>query len=464
MGSIIDGKESSAEDIPTKRNVKKTTVVLPLLLLTMATAVQFPAMASSYYETEVVNGISMGDIDISINEYEHDENGNEVNYVDQKMVLPGQKVDKIVRITNNANTAWIRAKLEYTDYEGLKGFSDSDLVLASDKWIKKGDYFYYTEPVAKNQYQDLIKQVVIPSNWSNERADATYSIYIIADAVQTSNFTPNFESDDPWFGTVIEQCVHTKHDIKTATNDAFKVTFEGGSDGLVKVGDDFFKNWGSLMPGDVVTDKVTVGNDYNRGVSIYFKTETIADDELLKALHLTIKEEDKVIYDGTMDGAVTKGVYLGYFTKGETAEITYTVSVPSELNNKYALMDTKTKWIFSCSLSSSSGGGGVIPTPTTAAVETQPSTSGSSSGGGGSSSSSTSEKTPDDYGDLTEKLRSWEVTKDLTNALPRLGENKTAAIAFFGGMALLAAGAICVLKKRSKESEEEEKHEEKDDK
>lgn len=134
--------------------------------------------------------------------------------------------------------------------------------------------------------------------------------------------------------------------------------FENGADGLVKTGEDFFSNWASLMPGDTVSGQVTLKNSYRRTVAMYFKTESIADDALLKVLHLEIKNGDTVIYSGTMDGAVTERVKLASLAMNEEAILTYTVSVPKELNNSYALSKTQTKWIFSAYMSSSSGGGG----------------------------------------------------------------------------------------------------------
>lgn len=181
---------------------------------------------------------------------------------------------------------------------------------------------------------------------------------LTADAVQEANFTPNWNASDPWFGTVIETCVHTSYDPKLTGNQVFSVVFENGADGLVKTGEDFFSNWASLMPGDTVSGQVTLKNSYRRTVTMYFKTESIADDALLKVLHLEIKNGDTVIYSGTMDGAVTERVKLASLAVNEEAILTYTVSVPKELNNSYALSKTQTKWIFSAYMSSSSGGGG----------------------------------------------------------------------------------------------------------
>lgn len=102
-----------------------------------------PCMAyAGEYTTEVTNNVTLGDVSISLSEYELDENGKEVPYQNDKQVLPGQTVDKIVRITNNANASWIRVKAEYTSEEGLDSLSDEELTLADGDWEKIGNYYY----------------------------------------------------------------------------------------------------------------------------------------------------------------------------------------------------------------------------------------------------------------------------------------------------------------------------------
>lgn len=335
---------------------KRIYFIIPAMcsVLTMT-----PCMAyAGEYTTEVTNSVTLGDVSISLSEYELDEDGKEVPYQNDKQVLPGQTVDKIVRITNNANASWIRVKAEYTSEEGLDSLSDEELTLADGDWEKIGDYYYYKKPVAKDESVDFLKRVKIPASWDSTYAEKGFSIILTADAVQEANFTPDWSAGDPWFGTVIETCVHTSYDPKLAGNQTFSVMFENGADGLVKTEEDFFSNWTSLMPGDTVSGQVALKNNYRRTVTMYFKTETIADDALLKALHLEIKNGNTVLYSGAMDGAITEKVKIASLAMNEEAVLTYTVSVPKELNNSYALSKTQTKWIFSAYMSSSSGGGG----------------------------------------------------------------------------------------------------------
>ena len=332
----------------------RKTVLLAMLLSLLSAGTSF----ADTYQTEVTNNVGIGDINISLAEYGLDESGRESPYENGRIVLPGEKVDKIVRITNEANTAWIRAKLEYTSEDGIKGLSDEMVTLSGEGWKKIEDYYYYLKPVEKGSSVDFIDKLRIPTEWDGTYASKSFAVVITADAVQTENFTPDFNSQDPWFGTVIEACVHTAYETEYVGQETFQVAFEGGAAGMVRVGDDFFANWGQLMPGDTVTDKVTLKNGYRRAVSLHFRTETIADDALLKALSLEIKSGDEVVYSGTLDGAVKDAVEVARLKSGEEKSLTYTLHVPNELDNQYALSQTKTKWIFSARVNTSSSGGG----------------------------------------------------------------------------------------------------------
>lgn len=402
--------------------MKRSLILAAMLAMTLS-------HTAYAYETEVINNIGIGDISIGLEEYELDAQGNEIPYVDNKVIIPGQKVDAIVRITNNANDAWIRAKLDFASEDGLEGLNDNLLNIASDTWKKIGDYYYYTVPVESKNYVDLIDSIRMPYHWTEADTKKGFKLIVTADAVQEANFDPNFESEDPWFGTIIETCVHTAYDKTELIPQDFSVEFKGGAEGLVKIGDDFFSNWGELMPGDTVSDKVLIKNNYSKSIYMYFSTETIADDDLLKAVTLTINNGDKVIYEGTMDGAIKDKIQLALLRRGEEITLDYTVHVPAELTNKFALNETKTKWIFECKVKSSGGGseknpgGPGYPTPTDSITD-----------------QTESPDKPDDNDP------DWKV-------LPATGDN--ALIAGAAGILAVALGGLFVTR-RKKEDEEEE--------
>lgn len=326
-------------------------------LLAVATLLRQPGMTvladEEYYRTEVVNNVSIGDINIILEEWDKDAYGNLIPYRNKKLVQPGQTVTKIVDVRNVANDCWIRIKVDFESDEGMTGVDDSMLHLADEHWIYRGGYYYYTLPVYHGDTVQFIDTVHVPEDWDSSYSGKEFRIIVTSDAVQIRNFTPQFDTEDPWFGTVIEQCVHDEYeDTSYQTSDAFSVSFEGGAEGLVRVGDDFFSNWAEMMPGDTWEDKCEVRNNYNQNVKIYFYTETIAEDILIDNLILTIKNGDKVIYQGPLSGTV-RPIELGNFAPGTGTTMTYSLYVPWQLNNAYALTDTKTKWIWYCKLTGS---------------------------------------------------------------------------------------------------------------
>lgn len=62
-----------------------------------------------------------GDISISIQECQWNEEGERVPYIDGKRVVPNEKAVKIVTIVNEAEPAWIRAKAEFSGFAGTTG-------------------------------------------------------------------------------------------------------------------------------------------------------------------------------------------------------------------------------------------------------------------------------------------------------------------------------------------------------
>lgn len=155
------------------------------------------------YSIEVDNHIRTGDVDISLEEYELDAHGEEIPYRDEKVVVPGQRVDKIVKIRNQAEPVWIRAGVEYQAEYGQEEMSDRMLGGMDDRWLKAGAYFYYTEPVNTEETVCLFRNFTVPPEW--DEAENQFSLEVTAQAVQAANFVPDFQSESPWFGIPIEK-------------------------------------------------------------------------------------------------------------------------------------------------------------------------------------------------------------------------------------------------------------------
>lgn len=175
----------------------------------------------------------------------------------------------------------------------------------------------------------------------------------------------------------------------TITADAKEssVHYEGGAEKFVFLpGSDYsetdlFDNFKGVMPGDVLSQTVTVKNDYKDcdKVKIYLRAEPHKEDgsylsndtegaiadapdmqDFLRRLSMTVKNGNEVIYTATADqlDGLKENVALGTFRYGEETKLTVELTVPMELDNTYANRIGEVDWIFSVKELSDSGEGG----------------------------------------------------------------------------------------------------------
>jgi predicted ribosomally synthesized peptide with SipW-like signal peptide len=296
----------------------------------------------------VQNQIATGDVHISLEEYEK-KNGKEISYTDQKTVMPGDVVSKIPRITNRASACWIRAKILFqNDREDLEGLNETMLGGMSSAWKKIGEYYYYTKILTNKESVDLFTELRIPSDWSEQHENQELTLEIQAEAIQAANFTPDFEAMSPWGDQNIEQCLHEINGTVTCqkSNIELKIQFHGGAHRLLAIPDDFFSNFSSAMPGDVLTDTIELSNTTEQEAELFFSVEA-EEQELLEKLGLSIFLEESKLYEGNLYAAgLSEGISLGTFSPGQQETMRFTVTVPEDFDNSYALQEASVKWNF----------------------------------------------------------------------------------------------------------------------
>ena len=128
----------------------------------------------------------------------------------------------------------------------------------------------------------------------------------------------------------------------TYSGNAGNFVFEPGSDHSLT---DLFPNFKSVMPGDTLTQKITVKNDANNKVKvkIYMRSLGAHEDsvEFLSQLGLKVakSEENEMAYmfDAAADetAQLTDWVYLGTLYSGGEVNLDVTLNVPVELPNEY---------------------------------------------------------------------------------------------------------------------------------
>lgn len=230
---------------------------------------------------------------------------------------------------------------------------------------------------------------------------------------------------------------------------------------------DLFSNMKDLMPGDTVENQVSLSNNSGRAVTIYLKpyadfksadgitavrdksvasadSKTFRDD-ILDQIEMTLKLDDKIIYEGSADGVKPKagyetvsdenyGMNLGSFAAGSKKNMVITLKLPGPtFDNSFADKFDAVDWIFCVEGTTPSSGGG-----------------GGGGGGGGSSHSKknvSSGQGPGSIGnDVSDKI---DIVDDIPlRVLPKTGDTGITGYVFGILLAILIACGALYMKKR----------------
>lgn len=328
---------------------RKMLVGILAALLCMATG------AYGYFSDslEIKNHITMGDIRINMTEFARKGNG-EVKYRDPAYIFPGERISKIPRIKNRALPCWIRARISYgSDKDDVEMLSEHNIEGISSEWIKRGDYYYYTKVLKKQESVDLFQSVSVPAVWTEEHGGQKLSVTVQADAIQAANFKPDFTAMSPWGNQEIQDCVHETNGTMTCKKGERKlsVEFQGKAHKLIAVPDDFFANLETAMPGDILADTVKISNTTKNNAEIFFRISTEGRTkeklDMLKNICFQIAMGEKVLYTGTLDAAkLQKNHSLGVFKSKASGELKFLLEIPKEWDNAWALKKTDVSWIF----------------------------------------------------------------------------------------------------------------------
>ncbi len=150
---------------------------------------------------------------------------------------------------------------------------------------------------------------------------------------------------------------------------------------------DLFDNFKGVMPGDTLTETVTVKNsatccDY---IAVYLrvephdetgnplspnvaaKTDLPAMTEFLQQLKMTVEKGNDVLFEGSPDttGGLENNLFLCTMRPNSSIGLTVTLEVPIELGNNYANRVGEVDWVFTVQEFNDE------PTPDTTAPETE---------------------------------------------------------------------------------------------
>lgn len=303
----------------------------------------------------IKNDINTGAVNIELQEYTIIE-GKEALYEDsgEQSVVPGQVISLIPRITNSGDSCYVRAKVKYEDEKNItKILAESNIDNSSNNWVKKGDYWYYKDILKPGEHVDLFNKLTIPKDMSNDQQGKILQLNIIAEAIQSENFNPDFNSESPWKDIKVEKATSESYKMdKVQLNSTVKIEYENNAELYMEVPDEFFSRLGHVLPGDTLSQKITINNTTSGEVEYFVSTDKVdgisdKEIELLKKLNLRISNGSKVLYEGSV--YPLDKISLGSYNSKATSDITFTITVPSELGNEYSNLNTAMKWRFTVS-------------------------------------------------------------------------------------------------------------------
>ena len=159
-----------------------------------------------------LSNLKNGIIDIKIEEYTINNDGDKVKRKEKKNILPGDQIIKISEISceKGSMDCYVRAKIDIIP-KNENMFKDFNLHIDESKWFhcNNNGYWYYKEILTDESEKAILNiEVNIPEEYNNYALNE-FEIIVNVEAVQAKKITPNFsnESTEPWFGI-------TKQDIQ----------------------------------------------------------------------------------------------------------------------------------------------------------------------------------------------------------------------------------------------------------
>ena len=167
-----------------KKILLVTAVVICLAIAATGTLAYFTA------EDMAHNVITSGGVEIAVQEWA-DEN-KQTPFENLEGIMPGMTVTKIAEIKNTgASDAWVRVKVEKSIKLKGKGTPDTGLVelaLNTADWTEKDGYYYYKEALKPGEVTaPIFTAVTFKADMGNEYQNATATVDVSAQAVQTAN-------------------------------------------------------------------------------------------------------------------------------------------------------------------------------------------------------------------------------------------------------------------------------------
>lgn len=258
--------------------------------------------------------------------------------VDDSLISPGKDVAYKPVIENKGADSWVRFKLTADSELPLDNFYG----LSSD-WVERGGYWYLTKPVLSKESVPTVSGFTMPGTLTDQsiteiEVGGTY------DAIQSENFTPDFDSENPWGNVyIVESDFDGANYVRRVASIAPVTVDIGNSDDVVVTSDEILNY--DLIPGDVKSNTLVIENSSDIDKQVNFKSYSDRANRLLQNVYIGIGDSDEEIYDGALAEA-NFDKDIATIPAGEKAVINYEISVPTEVGNALQGEKGEFEWHF----------------------------------------------------------------------------------------------------------------------
>ena len=293
-------------------------------------------ISAGFSSLDVLNEFQNGIIDIEI--------GEEQSNVNKQLILPFDEICKNPYIKNNGSDCYVRAKLTFSDENIVADING----LSADWFLNNDGYFYYTKILKSNEKINIFESIKL-GDIDQEQELTDFSIDINVDAIQSKNFIADFNSTTPWSDVEVLKTNEKNPNVteyKPLPNTSFKIIYQDDIKGMIKNFDSFFNSVSTLMPGDCHEEILEIQNSTNKQQVIYFATQNISNEDFLSKVKFSIvNERGNSVFEGTL--AENKKIIIDTLDAKTSSTIKFTIEIPKDLNNEFALDTSSVKWVFS---------------------------------------------------------------------------------------------------------------------
>lgn len=307
--------------------------------------------ASRVYEYSFKNTYNTGSVCIELDQYQKDDNGKLTPAL-PGVIMPGDKTDYIPIVTNNRADCYVRVRITITsDDANDYPITTANVFGVNSEWKQIGDDFYYTRILRSGESSEVFQGITIPALAEQGSGGLSgFRIDAVADAIQSKNFVPDFNSELPWGPVFVE---HEKSpDPFNYCRTALKATAEKklvfrGNGGFEADTDDLFKDYEYIMAGDTCSDSLNIVNSSGNRIKVYFRTMNIGS-KLNDRTGLDLRADGLSVYSGSLTSERLNEHWceVTELNAWENSELEFDITLPDASMNEYSILNDDVIWQF----------------------------------------------------------------------------------------------------------------------